>query len=168
MKQLRFLRHTLRQDRTLHAPHWFFEEHILIWTRTTSNSTQIPTPPSLTTFLNAHTGAQGTTFPHERYLIEVADPWLPFLCKIFFTYGDLLCLSYASCQVSRSAQPHRQLHCVSYPQSWYFVNYFWHVPPAVGLILCLLCSPINNQNFREKTKQNWVDETRCIYSSIPC
>ena len=39
-------------------------------------------------------------------------------------------------------------------QSWYFVNIFWNVPLAVGLIQHLLCSPIGDRNFRKKTKQN--------------
>ena len=32
-------------------------------------------------------------------------------------------------------------------------RYFWQVPPAVGLILQLLCSPTGNRNFGKITKQ---------------
>ena len=43
-------------------------------------------------------------------------------------------------------------------QSWYFVEYFWHVPPACGLILQLLCGSIGNRNFRKKRKENITTE----------
>ena len=36
--------------------------------------------------------------------------------------------------------------------SRFFVEHFWHVPPAVGLILQLLCSPIGNWHFKKKLR----------------
>ena len=50
--------------------------------------------------------------------------------------------------------PSLLFHCVSSPQSQCYVKHIWHVPPAIGLILQLLCSPTGNQNFWQKTKQN--------------
>ena len=44
------------------------------------------------------------------------------------------------------------IHSGASPHSWCFVKYFLHVPPAVGLILQLLCSPIGNWNFQKKRK----------------
>ena len=61
------------------------------------------------------------------------------------------------------------LYCVSSPQSRCFVKHFWHVPPAVGLILQLLCSSVGNKNFWQKTNQNiasdWGGETesKCLF-----
>ena len=43
-------------------------------------------------------------------------------------------------------------------QSRCYVDHFLHVPPAVWLILQLLCSPTGNRNFRKKTKQSIVNE----------
>ena len=37
-----------------------------------------------------------------------------------------------------------EVHCGVPTQSWYFVDYFWHVPPAIRLILQLRFSPIRS------------------------
>ena len=59
------------------------------------------------------------------------------------------------------------VHCGASPQSWYFVEHFWHGPPTVGLILQLQWSPIGNQNFQQKTKQNITnDRTHHIVSTL--
>ena len=50
------------------------------------------------------------------------------------------------------------LHWGASTQSWYFVKHFWHVPPAVWLILQLLCSPFGSQNFQKKLKENITTE----------
>ena len=39
-----------------------------------------------------------------------------------------------------------KLHCGAYTQSWYFVGYFWHLPPAFGLILQLYAHPASDDN----------------------
>ena len=58
------------------------------------------------------------------------------------------------------------VHCASSPQLQYFLKLCWHVPPAVGLILQLLCSPTGKLNFCQKTKQNKTsglrDETQGV------
>ena len=46
----------------------------------------------------------------------------------------------------------RYVHSGISAQSWCFVKHFWFVPPAVGLKLQLLCSPIGNQNSQKKNK----------------
>ena len=44
----------------------------------------------------------------------------------------------------------------------HFVKHIWNVPLAVGLILQLLCSPIGNRNFQEKTNHHdRADATQC-------
>ena len=48
----------------------------------------------------------------------------------------------------------KHLHCGASTQSCYFVGYFWHVQPAIVLILQLLCSPIGHRNFQKKRKEN--------------
>ena len=53
------------------------------------------------------------------------------------------------------------LHCEASTQSWYFVEHILHVPPAVGPILQLLCSPIGNRDLQKKTKQNIATEVSC-------
>ena len=50
------------------------------------------------------------------------------------------------------------MHCVLSPRSRCFVKHIWHVPPAVGLILQLLCSPTGSQNLWQKIKQNLTTE----------
>ena len=50
------------------------------------------------------------------------------------------------------------LHCGASTQACYFVDPFRHVPPAVGLLLQLLCSPIGNGKFQKNTKQNITTE----------
>ena len=52
----------------------------------------------------------------------------------------------------------RTIHCVLTPQSQCFVKLFWHVQPAIGLILQLLCSPTGDRNFWQETKQNITTE----------
>ena len=86
------------------------------------------------------------------------------------------------------------IHCGASTQSWCFVQHFWNVPQAVGLIVELLCSPIGqlsrecdskllsmgirgrgfvldclirNQNFWKKTKQNIVTEWRPHSVELP-
>ena len=43
-------------------------------------------------------------------------------------------------------------------QSLCFVKHFLHVPPVVGLILQLMCNPIDNQNLGMRKKQNITTE----------
>ena len=50
------------------------------------------------------------------------------------------------------------MHCVLSPRSRCFVKHFWHVPPAVGQILQLPCSPTGSQNLWQKIKQNLTTE----------
>ena len=50
------------------------------------------------------------------------------------------------------------VHCGASTESWCFVKHFWHVPPAVGLILQILCRPIWNLKFQKKMKPNMTTE----------
>ena len=78
-------------------------------------------------------------------LVEIVMPHLGLvkICRLSFQLG----LTYAA-----------DIHSGASVQLWCFVKHFWHVPLAIGLILQLLCSPIGNQNFRKKTKQNITTE----------
>ena len=61
------------------------------------------------------------------------------------------------------------VHCGACTQSWYFVDHFLHVPPAVGLILMLPCSPIVTWSFQKKRNLcNWVDTPQCNDPSEKC
>ena len=60
------------------------------------------------------------------------------------------------------------LHPEASPHPWCFVEYFLHVPPAVGLILQLLCSPIDNQNFQKKRKHHDQHFQAIRALTIPC
>ena len=56
------------------------------------------------------------------------------------------------------------LHPEASPHPWCFVEYFLHVPPAVGLILQLLCSPIGilpKENTRKH--HDWEDANECTH-----
>ena len=54
------------------------------------------------------------------------------------------------------------IHSGASAQLWYFVTQFWHIPPTVGLILQLLCSPLGNRNFCKVTKHHdWADAPEC-------
>ena len=57
------------------------------------------------------------------------------------------------------------LHCGASPHSRCFVEHFCRLPSAVGLTLQLLCSPIGNRNFQNKTKhREWGDPPHCTYT----
>ena len=112
--------------------------------------------------------------------IRRSDPTWFFSCATEENWGkSSKCSSKSTLHCRRSDQnmwqnavqsqhksPYQEVHYMygdaTSTMSRYFLEHFWLVPPAVGLILQLLCSPIGNQNYRKKTKhRDLADASEC-------